>query len=705
MKKKMLGLLLSTAMLATTVAGCGSTAATTASAPAAEETAKTEAAESTAADTADTETEAGDGSELAYAGELEIMHYSTSEESEGNGGSDGFRTVLGEWDDAHPDITLTQTVLANAEYKTQIATLAAADDLPDVFLLQGMNTIDWAKQGLVYDLTDDIKASPYYADYNTAYFAPFTYEDSMYGFPALTGGTCTVVIYDKAMWKEAGYDQFPSTWEDVEKASEYFNGKGITTVAFGNGGKWQANSDFLSTLGNRYTGPDWFMSLVAKNGAAFTDDTFVSALTEMQRLFTDTKIFNEDFNVVTNEDAREYYISGDAAAFIGGNWDESYIWAALKDADEEKFNNMGFAVLPQPADATQAPNSQNIGLGYAVAINSKLADDPEKLAAAIDLAEYITGPAFASYVAENYALGGLTKVADVDLSAFDQITQDFGNVKFVFPGKYKYEYDEDKNHLNSWEKVQAARSSMRPTALEYIDRLTKNFYELHGDRLYGDDKSVIGGIAMFGKQPVTVVGLQKGMDTKDNIYRNFGMPQPEGYRKSLRLIKQAEKFHRPVICFVDTPGAYPGMGAEERGQGRAIADNLFEMSDIKTPVLTIVTGEGGSGGALALAVADEVWMMENSIYSILSPEGFASILYKDAKMAEKASEDMKITAKDLLDMGVIEKIIPEYGIMTREKLGFIGLYMKTAIADFLIKTQKMMPEELICKRYDRFRKF
>ena len=392
MKKKMLGLLLSTAMLATTVAGCGSTAATTASAPAAEETAKTEAAESTAADTADTEAAAGDSSELAYTGELEIMHYSTSEESEGNGGSDGFRTVLGEWDDAHPDITLTQTVLANAEYKTQIATLAAADDLPDVFLLQGMNTIDWAKQGLVYDLTDDIKASPYYADYNTAYFAPFTYEDSMYGFPALTGGTCTVVIYDKAMWKEAGYDQFPSTWEDVEKASEYFNGKGITTVAFGNGGKWQANSDFLSTLGNRYTGPDWFMSLV---------------------------------------DAREYYISGDAAAFIGGNWDESYIWAALKDADEEKFNNMGFAVLPQPADATQAPNSQNIGLGYAVAINSKLADDPEKLAAAIDLAEYITGPAFASYVAENYALGGLTKVADVDLSAFDQITQDFYNWSYV----------------------------------------------------------------------------------------------------------------------------------------------------------------------------------------------------------------------------------------------------------------------------------
>ena len=369
--------------------------------------------------------------DLAYKGELEIMHYSTSEESEGNGGSDGFRTVLAAWDEAHPDITLNQNVLANAEYKTQIATLAAAGDLPDVFLLQGMNTKDWAKQGLVYDLTDAIKASPYYNDYVQNYFTPFTDGDSIYGYPVLTGGTCTVVIYDKAMWKDAGFDAFPTTWEDVEKASEYFNEQGITTVAFGNGGKWQANSDFLSTLGNRYTGPDWFLSLINKGGAAFTDEAFVKALTEMQHLFTETSIFNEDFNAVTNEDAREYYISGDAAAFIGGNWDESYIWATLKDSDEEKWNNMGFAVLPQPADATEAPNSQNIGLGYAVAINSKLADDPDKLAAAIDLAQEVTGPAFASYVAENYALGGLTKVGDVDLSSFDQITQDFYNYSYV----------------------------------------------------------------------------------------------------------------------------------------------------------------------------------------------------------------------------------------------------------------------------------
>ena len=369
--------------------------------------------------------------ELAYKGELEIMHYSTSEESEGNGGSDGFRTVLAAWDEAHPDITLNQNVLANAEYKTQIATLAAAGDLPDVFLLQGMNTKDWAKQGLIMDLTDTIKASPYYNDYVQNYFTPFTDGDSIYGYPVLTGGTCTVVIYDKAMWKEAGYDAFPTTWEDVEKAAEYFNGQDITTVAFGNGGKWQANSDFLSTLGNRYTGPDWFLSLINKGGAAFTDEAFVKALKETQHLFTETDIFNEDFNAVTNEDAREYYISGDAAAFIGGNWDESYIWATLKESDEEKWNNMGFAVLPQPADATEAPNSQNIGLGYAVAINSKLADDPDKLAAAIDLAQEVTGPAFASYVAENYALGGLTKVGDVDLSKFDQITQDFYNYSYV----------------------------------------------------------------------------------------------------------------------------------------------------------------------------------------------------------------------------------------------------------------------------------
>ncbi len=369
---------------------------------------------------------------LEYKGELELMHYSTSEESQGNGGSDGFRSVIAAWEAAHPEIKLNQNVLANAEYKTQIATLAGANDLPDVFLLQGMNTIAWAEAGLVLDMSDIIKASPYYADYNSAFFAPFTTPDGkIYGLPALTGGTCTVVIYDKAMWKEAGYDAFPTTWAEVEKAAEYFEAQGIDTIAFGNGGQWQMNSDFVSTLGNRYTGPEWFSSLIAKTGAAFTDEAFVAALTETQRLFKDTKIFNEDFNAVTNEDAREYYIAGDAAAFIGGNWDESYIAAVLKADNEEKFNNIGFAVLPQPADATKAPTSQNIGLGYAMAINPKVAEDPAKLAAAIDLCYELTGPAFSNFVAKYYALGGLTKVADVDLSNFDAITQDFYKWSYV----------------------------------------------------------------------------------------------------------------------------------------------------------------------------------------------------------------------------------------------------------------------------------
>ena len=317
--------------------------------------------------------------DLAYKGDINLMHFSTSEEAEGNGGSDGFRTTLKAWEDAHSDISVKENVLANDEYKTQIATLAAAGDLPDVFLLQGMNTKQWAKQGLIMDLTDTIKASPYYDDYEQDYFTPFKDGDKVYGYPVLTGGTCTVVIYDKQMWKDAGYDKFPDNWDDVEKASEYFNGKGITTVAFGNGGQWQANSDFLSTLGDRYTGKDWFQSLIDGSGAAFTDDKFVAALKEMQHLFTETKIFNEDFNSVTNEDAREYYISGDAAAFIGGNWDESYIAATLKADDEDKYNNIGFAVLPQPADATEDADSQNIGLGYAVAFNSKVADDPDPM--------------------------------------------------------------------------------------------------------------------------------------------------------------------------------------------------------------------------------------------------------------------------------------------------------------------------------------
>ena len=261
----------------------------------------------------------------------------------------------------------------------------------------------------------------------------------------------------------------------------------------------------------------------------------------------------------------------------------------------------------------------------------------------------------------------------------------------------------EKKQLSAWEKVQIARSGKRPSALDYIGYRTKDFYELHGDRAYRDDGAVVGGIAFFGKQPVTVIGQQKGATTKENIVRNFGMPYPEGYRKALRLMKQAEKFHRPVLCLVDTPGAYCGIGAEERGQGEAIAKNLFEMADLKVPVLSIVIGEGGSGGALALAAGNEVWMLENSVYSILSPEGFASILWKDASKAEKAAQVMKLTAQDLKELGIIEQILPEFPVVSSDNMNRVTLYMKRKIAGFLVKYQQMGGEELAEQRYQRFR--
>jgi len=223
---------------------------------------------------------------------------------------------------------------------------------------------------------------------------------------------------------------------------------------------------------------------------------------------------------------------------------------------------------------------------------------------------------------------------------------------------YKMQKEAYKN-LTSWDKVSIARLVERPTALDYIERVFKDFIELHGDRYFGDDPAIVGGIADFKRTPVTIIGIQKGKNTKENIMRNFGMPNAEGYRKALRLMKQAEKFKRPVICFIDTPGAFCGVGAEERGQGEAIARNLMEMSSLKVPIISIVIGEGGSGGALAMAVADEVWMLEHAIYSILSPEGFASILYKDASKAKVAAEDMKITSEHLLNFGIIDRIIKE----------------------------------------------
>ena len=261
-----------------------------------------------------------------------------------------------------------------------------------------------------------------------------------------------------------------------------------------------------------------------------------------------------------------------------------------------------------------------------------------------------------------------------------------------------------EKEMTAWEKVEAARDSKRLTSLDYIETIFDSFMELHGDRAFRDDGAVVGGLAVLDGQPVTVIGVQKGRNTKDNITRNFGMPSPEGYRKALRLMKQAEKFNRPVICFIDTPGAFCGIEAEERGQGEAIARNLLEMSDLKVPVLSIVIGEGGSGGALALGVANEVWMMENATYSILSPEGFASILWKDSKKAKEAAEVMKITAKDLLELGIVEQVIPEDIPACRDNLEELSKDMKSRMMEFLEKAEGMAGEELAAERYERFRK-
>ena len=263
--------------------------------------------------------------------------------------------------------------------------------------------------------------------------------------------------------------------------------------------------------------------------------------------------------------------------------------------------------------------------------------------------------------------------------------------------------DKKKRPANAWEKVQAARSAERPTSLDYIEHLFDGFMELHGDRAFRDDGSIVGGIASFHGNPVTVIGQQKGKNTKENISRNFGMPYPEGYRKAQRLMKQAEKFGRPIICFVDTPGAFCGMEAEERGQGEAIARSLLEMSGLKVPILSIVIGEGGSGGALALAVGNEVWMLENSTYSILSPEGFASILWKDSNRAEEAAGKMRLTADDLKDLGIIEQVIGEEEPVTAESLPEVARRMDVRIEEFMEKYGKMSGEELVRQRYDRFR--
>ena len=247
-------------------------------------------------------------------------------------------------------------------------------------------------------------------------------------------------------------------------------------------------------------------------------------------------------------------------------------------------------------------------------------------------------------------------------------------------------------------RVSAARAMNRPTGGAYIEQIIEEFFEMHGDRRFSDDSAIIGGVGMLGDRAVTVIALEKGRNTKERIARNFGSAHPEGYRKALRLMKQAEKFRRPVICFVDTAGAFCGIGAEERGQGLAVAENLMEMMRLKVPVLSIVTGEGGSGGALALAVGDEVWMMENAVYSVISPEGCASILWKDSGRAAEAAETLRLTAQDLLELKVIERMIPEDDPST------MFSRLKDALLEKLDEMAEMPEETLLQARYDRFRK-
>lgn len=259
----------------------------------------------------------------------------------------------------------------------------------------------------------------------------------------------------------------------------------------------------------------------------------------------------------------------------------------------------------------------------------------------------------------------------------------------------------DKNHV--WNRVLLARNPKRPTSKIVIEYLLSDFIELHGDRNFRDDPSIIGGIGMIDKMPITVIAQEKGDSTNDKILKNFGMPNPEGYRKALRLIKQAEKFNRPILLIIDTPGAFPGKGAEERGQGSAIANNLKELINIKVPIISVVLGEGGSGGALAIGVSDEIWMFENAIYSILSPEGFASILYKDASLAKEAAAIMKLTSTDLMEFNIIDKIIPEVEGGLQENKEYSLSILKNELIKKYSELLNYSENELLERRYKKFR--
>ncbi|MDV2581205.1 acetyl-CoA carboxylase carboxyl transferase subunit alpha [Alkalibacillus haloalkaliphilus] len=259
-------------------------------------------------------------------------------------------------------------------------------------------------------------------------------------------------------------------------------------------------------------------------------------------------------------------------------------------------------------------------------------------------------------------------------------------------------------NMTPWDRVQMARHAERPTTLDYINHIFTDFMEMHGDRYYGDDEAIVGGIAKFGNQPVTIIGHQRGKDTKDNLRRNFGMPHPEGYRKALRLMKQAEKFNRPIVTFIDTKGAYPGKAAEERGQSEAIAKNLREMAGLTVPVICIVIGEGGSGGALGISVGDKLYMLENSTYSVISPEGAAALLWKDSNLAQKAAESMKITSYDLKQLNIIDDVVEEIQGGAHRDLENQSNHIYKCIEDSLKELKALPTEELLEKRWEKYKK-
>jgi acetyl-CoA carboxylase carboxyl transferase subunit alpha len=287
-----------------------------------------------------------------------------------------------------------------------------------------------------------------------------------------------------------------------------------------------------------------------------------------------------------------------------------------------------------------------------------------------------------------------TKSADVDLTTEIEKLES----RLIKLEKEVYE------NIKPWDRVQIARHPSRPTTLDYISLLFTDFFECHGDRSFGDDEAIVGGIAKFQGLPVTVIGHQRGKDTKENIRRNFGMPHPEGYRKALRLMKQAEKFNRPIICFIDTKGAFPGKAAEERGQSEAIARNLFEMAGFTVPIICVVIGEGGSGGALALGVGNHMHMLENSTYSVISPEGAASILWKDSSLAKQAAESMKITAPDLSKLGIIDRMIPEVKGGAHKDVNEQAQEIEKVLIESLKELMPMNKEQLVIHRYNKYRR-